>query len=159
MTSTKIIIENISLRLDDKGLRELFSPWGEIVELKIITDHYSGLSRGFALLTYKTEAQAALALAQMNGKALLGRKMEVHWAIRRFLTMPGIHGDDPTKNLKRSPFPEQELTYWLKNRQRWNHQEWLELLESLKQKGYADWVENNDGHREIGLFLESRKDL
>lgn len=56
-----------------------------------------------------------------------------------------------------SVFPEKELRQWLKNRTNWDHKEWLELLKTLREKGYAKLTDSESGRTQLGQFLEAEK--
>lgn len=55
------------------------------------------------------------------------------------------------------PFPEKELKAWLKKRKHWNHEEWLDLLKKLDEKGYSKWTSCEEGRTRLGQFLESER--
>jgi RNA recognition motif-containing protein len=153
----KIVVENLPIRFDQMGLYSLFSLYGEITEIRLIADHISGLSRGFAFITFKDPADARKAIDALHGKNLNGKTLEVNWAIHRLASMPGIHADDPSKNDYSLPFPILELTDWVKKNRHWDHQMWLQLLRQLRDSGHQALVDSYDGPQRIGQFLESLK--
>jgi len=64
-----------------------------------------------------------------------------------------------TVNIKRkSGFPEKLLRKWLIGRTGWNHTDWLELLDELRSKGYAAFIDAQEGRTEIGNFLEAERE-
>ena len=63
----------------------------------------------------------------------------------------------PVVAQKGNGFPEKELTAWLKDRSSWNHDDWLALLESLKQQGYSALVETQEGRDQVGMYLEANR--
>ncbi|MFH1356679.1 MAG: hypothetical protein ABII18_06045 [bacterium] len=54
-------------------------------------------------------------------------------------------------------FPKKELNQWLKGRQAWNHDDWLNLLNDLSKQGFVKWTNDQDGQNQIGCYLEETK--
>ncbi|EKD51071.1 MAG: hypothetical protein ACD_62C00351G0004 [uncultured bacterium] len=54
-------------------------------------------------------------------------------------------------------FPRKELNAWLKGRECWDHDEWLDLLDDLRRQGFTKWTESQDGQNEIGSYLEESR--
>ncbi|KAL5788583.1 hypothetical protein ACOSP7_005532 [Xanthoceras sorbifolium] len=67
----------------DLSLSEAFSPYGEIVESKIINDRETGRSRGFGFVTFRDEKAMRDAIEGMNGQNLDGRNITVNEAQSR----------------------------------------------------------------------------
>lgn len=76
----KLYVGNLSYDVDDAKLNELFSKFGEVEEAKVIQDNYSGRSKGFGFVTFKDDAVAKKAIAEMNEKEIEGRQMKVNEA-------------------------------------------------------------------------------
>jgi len=74
----KVYVGNLPWSVDHAKLVELFSPFGEIEEATIITDKFSGRSKGFGFVTYKDEESAKKAIAEMNEKEIEGRNLKVN---------------------------------------------------------------------------------
>ena len=53
--------------------------------------------------------------------------------------------------------PKREMLQWLKSRQTWNHQDWLGLLDDLRDKGFTEWTDCEEGQAQLGLYLESNR--
>ncbi|CAJ2632756.1 unnamed protein product [Trifolium pratense] len=62
----------LSRQTTDEKLTEAFSPFGQLVEAKVIIDRLSGRSKGFAFVTYATVEEAEKAREGMNAKFLDG---------------------------------------------------------------------------------------
>ena len=77
---TKLYVGNLSFKCTDEDLRELFSEAGEIKSVKIITDAYSGQSRGFGFVEMGADEEAAKAVEMFNGKDMMGRPLTVNEA-------------------------------------------------------------------------------
>ena len=75
--SAKIYVGNLPFGVDDNGLKDLFSSYGEISEAVVIKDKYSNRSKGFGFVTFADEASASKAVSEMNGKEVQGRAIKV----------------------------------------------------------------------------------
>jgi RNA recognition motif-containing protein len=82
MQQNKLYVGNFPFSVDEAQLRELFSAYGEISELAMITDRETGRSKGFAFITFATQQAAEKAL-ELDGKDLGGRKLRVNIAQER----------------------------------------------------------------------------
>jgi len=75
-----IYVGNLSHELAEEELREAFEEFGEVTSAKIITDRYSGVSRGFGFVEMPTKSEAQAAISGLNGKELKGRTLNVNEA-------------------------------------------------------------------------------
>ncbi len=80
MDKKKLYVGNLPWSLNNDSLKELFVPYGEVTEAIVITDKYSGRSKGFGFVTFVNEADAEKAIAEMANKDLEGRKIVVNVA-------------------------------------------------------------------------------
>ena len=71
----KVYVGNLPFTVDDDKLKELFSSYGEIEEVTVIKDKFSGRSKGFGFVTFKDDESAKKAIAEMNDKEVEGRKL------------------------------------------------------------------------------------
>ncbi len=71
-----LYVTNLSYLIDDFRLRQIFSPFGEVLSAKIIMDRETGRSRGFGFVEMQSEA-ADSATKGMNGKEVEGRVLTV----------------------------------------------------------------------------------
>jgi RNA recognition motif-containing protein len=78
--TTKVYVGNLAFSVTDKELKEAFSTYGEITEVTIIIDKFSGRSKGFGFITFADDASANKAVSEMNDKELQGRAMKVNIA-------------------------------------------------------------------------------
>jgi len=76
----KLYVGNLAWAISEKELRELFSKFGEIEEITLITDKFSKRSKGFGFVTFKDEADAERATKEMGGKEVEGRTLTVNEA-------------------------------------------------------------------------------
>lgn len=64
-------------------LRTIFSQFGEIASLNLITDKFSGQSKGFAFVEMPNNAEADKAIKALNKTMLQGREIKVNQAEAR----------------------------------------------------------------------------
>jgi cold-inducible RNA-binding protein len=79
MQQNKLYVGNLAFSATQSDVEEAFSSYGEIDEVRLITDRDTGRSRGFAFVTFATQQDAESAL-EMNGKTLDGRNLIVNIA-------------------------------------------------------------------------------
>lgn len=78
-----VFIGNLSWGTEEHTLRNLCEQYGEVEQVRIITDRETGRSRGFAFATFINEEDAKNAIAQMNGTEFEGRTLNVNEARER----------------------------------------------------------------------------
>ena len=76
----KVYVGNLPFSIDQDGLKGLFADFGEMEEVVIISDRFSGRSKGFGFITFKDEESAKKAISEMNDKEVEGRKLKVNEA-------------------------------------------------------------------------------
>lgn len=77
---TKLYVGNLSFQTMENDLQELFSQAGTVASCSLITDKFTGRSRGFAFVEMSTEEEAQKAIAEFNGKPVDGRELTVNEA-------------------------------------------------------------------------------
>jgi cold-inducible RNA-binding protein len=75
-----IYVGNLSYSVTDQQLQETFSAHGMVESAKVITDRYSGNSRGFGFVEMSTQQEAEKAIEVLNGSELDGRTLTVNMA-------------------------------------------------------------------------------
>ncbi|XP_074365766.1 putative nucleoredoxin 1 isoform X1 [Apium graveolens] len=70
LTAPKLFVSGVSLWTTDEMIREAFARFGNLVEAKIVKDRFSGLSKGFAIVTYDNIQEAEKARTRMNLRPL-----------------------------------------------------------------------------------------
>ncbi len=78
--NNKLFVGNLSFKVTETELQEAFEQSGEVVEVSIPTDKYTGKKRGFGFVQMATEEAAEAAINALNGRALAGREMSVNLA-------------------------------------------------------------------------------
>lgn len=75
-----IYVGNLSYEVGDNDLTSAFSAFGKVKSAKVITDMYSGRSKGFGFVEMETTADGERAIAELNGTDLKGRAITVNEA-------------------------------------------------------------------------------
>ena len=75
-----VYISNLSYVRDRNGLKSLFSPFGEIKNIKIIVEPATNQSRGMAFIEMSNPAQAQRAIKELDQKIVDGRTVKVKFA-------------------------------------------------------------------------------
>lgn len=76
----KIYVGNLSFKIEEAGLKELFAPYGDVEEAVIIKDKFSGRSKGFGFVTLADDEAAKKAISELHEKEFEGRKLTVNEA-------------------------------------------------------------------------------
>jgi len=77
---TKLYVGNLPFSVTSQELSDLFSQAGEVVSANIITDRFSGQSRGFGFVEMANEDSAHTAVGQFNDFQMKGRGLKVNEA-------------------------------------------------------------------------------
>mgnify|MGYP003702314553 CR=1 FL=1 len=72
-----LYVGNLSFDTAQDKLQELFETHGQVAKVNLITDRYSGRSRGFAFVEMMTEEGANAAVGALNGQEVDGRALKV----------------------------------------------------------------------------------
>jgi len=76
----KIYVGNLPFTVDSEKLKELFASFGDIEEATVISDRFSGRSKGFGFVTFPKDEDAKKAIKEMNDKEVEGRNLKVNEA-------------------------------------------------------------------------------
>lgn len=77
---TKVFVGNLSLQTTQDDLLSVFSQYGNVETVNVITDRMTGQPRGFAFVEMTDRQQAETAIAALNGSNLQGRTLNVNEA-------------------------------------------------------------------------------
>lgn len=72
-----LFVGNISKVVKDDTLRALFSEFGEVTSARILTDKYTGESKGFGFVDMLSEQHAYDAIRQLTNAEFFGKKLVV----------------------------------------------------------------------------------
>jgi RNA recognition motif-containing protein len=75
-----IFVGNLGSQVNEEQLQNLFTPFGEVKSVKIITDNYSGHSKGFAFVEMPRKAEAEQAMAKLNNSSYNAQLLVVNEA-------------------------------------------------------------------------------
>ncbi|MBN1263065.1 MAG: RNA-binding protein [Candidatus Pacebacteria bacterium] len=76
----KLYVGGLPYSVTNAQLEEIFSKFGKIVSCAVITDRYSGQSKGFGFVEMENDAEADEAIAKLNDTEVEGRKIIVNVA-------------------------------------------------------------------------------
>lgn len=75
-----IFVGNLSFGATEDSVRSLFQQYGTVERVSIITDRDTGQARGFGFVEMSNNAEADRAIAELNGRELDGRALNVNEA-------------------------------------------------------------------------------
>lgn len=73
-----IYVGNLPYSATENSLRDLFEGYGAVTTAKIVTDKFTGSSRGFGFVEMPNNDEAQRAITELNGKDFEGRKIVVN---------------------------------------------------------------------------------
>lgn len=76
----KLYVGNLSFDTTEEGLRGLMSQAGAVESVEMITDRYTGRSKGFAFVIMSNQAEAEKAISMFNETMLDDRSIKVNIA-------------------------------------------------------------------------------
>jgi RNA recognition motif-containing protein len=78
--SSKLFVGNLAFSTTENELRDLFSAHGNVAEIFVAMDKFTGRPRGFAFVTMGSAEEAQAAIAAINGTNVGGRDLAVNEA-------------------------------------------------------------------------------
>ncbi len=75
-----IYVSNLSFKVEDSDLRQLFEEYGEVSSAKVITDRYTGRSRGFGFVEMPDNEASQKAIDELNQAEYDGKVITVNEA-------------------------------------------------------------------------------
>ena len=75
-----LYVGNLSYDMSEENLRSEFAEYGEVQSAKIITDKFTGRSRGFGFVEMTSDGEGKKAMEELNGKEMEGRQLVVNEA-------------------------------------------------------------------------------
>src|SRR5579859_2149956 len=77
---SKLYVGNLAYSVSNSDLEELFSQAGQVQSATVITDKFSGQSKGFGFVEMASSEEASKAIQQFNDSELKGRNIKVNEA-------------------------------------------------------------------------------
>ncbi len=78
--SKKLYVGNLSFTTTVEELKEIFSEYESVEDVKVITDRDTGRSRGFGFVELSSDEEAEKAIKALNGHSLGDREIVVNEA-------------------------------------------------------------------------------
>jgi RNA recognition motif-containing protein len=75
-----IFVGNLSFGATEDAVRSMFEAYGTVDKVNLITDRDTGQARGFGFVEMSVNADADRAIAELNGRELDGRALNVNEA-------------------------------------------------------------------------------
>ena len=75
-----IYVGNLAYEVTDDELTQQFGQYGQVESARVITDRFSGRSRGFGFVEMPNDAEGQAAIDALNGKDIMGRAVTVNQA-------------------------------------------------------------------------------
>lgn len=72
-----IYVANLSFRIQDENLREIFEDYGTVSSAKVVKDRETGKSRGFGFVEMPDDTQAKSAIEQLNDAEWDGKILKI----------------------------------------------------------------------------------
>jgi RNA recognition motif-containing protein len=76
-----IYVGNLNYHIQEDDLKSVMERYGIVDSVKVIKDHETGRSKGFAFVEMQNDYEAKKAIEELNEKELEGRQMVVKEAI------------------------------------------------------------------------------
>jgi len=78
-----IFVGNLNYSITEDDMREIFEEYGELTSVKLITDKFTGRSKGFGFVEMADADEAKKAIEELNGAEVEGRSMVVNESIEK----------------------------------------------------------------------------
>ncbi|XP_057505685.1 glycine-rich RNA-binding protein 4, mitochondrial [Actinidia eriantha] len=89
-SNNKLFVGGLSWSVDEKTLKDAFTSYGDVTEVRIMYDKETGRSRGFGFVYFSKEDDASSAKDAMDGKAFLGRPLRISFALDKVRGAPVV---------------------------------------------------------------------
>jgi RNA recognition motif-containing protein len=76
----KLYVGNLNFNVDSAALEELFAAHGTVVSANVISDRYTGQSKGFGFVEMSSDEEASAAISALDGQEHSGRNIKVNEA-------------------------------------------------------------------------------
>jgi RNA recognition motif-containing protein len=79
----RIYVGSLPYNTSEEQLGDLFTPYGSVKDAQVITDRFTGQSKGFGFVELENDDEADAAIAALNGSSFGGRTLVVNEARER----------------------------------------------------------------------------
>mgnify|MGYP003959495597 FL=1 len=76
----EIYVGSLSYSVTEEDLKEAFTAFGEVASVRLVSDKFSGKSKGFGFVEMPDNTEAEAAIAALNEKDFKGRDIKVNQA-------------------------------------------------------------------------------
>jgi RNA recognition motif-containing protein len=80
INTMNIYVGNLPHKVTEDEVRQAFTEFGQVTEVRLIVDKFSGESKGFGFVEMPSKDEAEKAIGAMNGKEFMGRALNVNEA-------------------------------------------------------------------------------
>src|ERR1700758_4029375 len=94
-----VFVGNLSFQTTQDDLTSIFSQYGAVESVNIVTDRTTGQPRGFAFVEMTSRPEGETAISALNGSDLHGRTLNVNEARPK---NEGTHGGGRSGNFRKS---------------------------------------------------------
>jgi RNA recognition motif-containing protein len=98
-----IFVSSLNFKVRNEDLINLFEQYGEVLSAKVLTDKFSGKSRGFGFVEMKNDEAGQRAISELNEKDFEGRKIKVSVAKPKTQNLGLNRGATVQKGVKSKP--------------------------------------------------------
>lgn len=81
--SKKLYVGNLNYSTTEEQITDLFSEYGNVLDVSIIMDRYTNRSKGFGFVEMEEPSAGDAAISALNGKQFLNRELVVNEARER----------------------------------------------------------------------------
>lgn len=78
--AVKLFVGGLAWGTTDDSLKQFFASAGQVVSAVVITDKFTGKSKGFGFVEMSSDVEAKEAITKLNGQELDGRPITVNEA-------------------------------------------------------------------------------
>ena len=78
-----IFVGNLNYSITEDDIKEIFEEYGELTSVKLITDKFTGKSKGFGFVEMANAEEAKKAIEELNGAEVEGRTIVVNESIEK----------------------------------------------------------------------------
>lgn len=96
----KILVRNLSRKMTEEQLQEMFIPFGKVQSCTIVMDKKTNISKGFGFVEMPKSGEAKAAMKTLNGKEVEGNKIRVKRAEEKSEENSELKSEDKAEGKK-----------------------------------------------------------